>query len=61
LLLNLDFEDCNDPTGTAKDATDNTFVVNAIEDGGTLFVVWDKADNVSAMRLVRQAFERVTN
>src|SRR5437868_2602725 len=33
LLLNLDFENCDDPSGIASDATEWAFITNASEDG----------------------------
>jgi predicted transport protein len=60
LLLNLDFDECDDPSGRARDATENAFVINACEDGGVLFLVRSKDDLASAMNLVSQAYERVS-
>ena len=57
VLLNLDFDECDDPSGRARDATKNAFVTNAREDGGVLFVVRSKDDLLSAMNLVSQAYE----
>ena len=60
LLLNLDFDECDDPSGRARDAKENAFVIHAQEDGGVLFVVRSKDDLVSGMNLVAQAYERAT-
>jgi hypothetical protein len=38
-LLNLAFEDCNDPSGKARNATEGAFVINAAESGGVLYTV----------------------
>jgi predicted transport protein len=59
LLLNLDFDECDDPSGRARDATENAFIINASEDGGVLFRVRGKEDS-DAMHLVTQAYERVS-
>jgi uncharacterized protein with ParB-like and HNH nuclease domain/predicted transport protein len=60
VLLNLDFDECDDPSGRARDATENAFVINATEDGGVLFRVRGKEDLTDAMHLVAQAYERVS-
>jgi predicted transport protein len=36
LLLNLDFADCEDPSGKARDATEFAFIIGATEAGGCL-------------------------
>jgi predicted transport protein len=60
LLLNLDFEECDDPTLRARDATEAAFIVNATESGGVLFSL-ENADQVApAMHVVRQAYENVS-
>jgi predicted transport protein len=33
LLLNLDFADCDDPTGKSRDATEFAFIIGATESG----------------------------
>ena len=60
LLLNLEFDECDDPSGRARDATENAFVINASEDGGVLFRVRGEEDFASALHLVTQAYERVS-
>jgi uncharacterized protein with ParB-like and HNH nuclease domain/predicted transport protein len=61
LLLNLDFEDCDDPSGRTRDATENEFIMYASEEGGVLFLVNNKNQIADAMHLVRQAYERISD
>lgn len=61
LLLSLDFDDCDDPSGRARDATENAFIINSTEEGGVLFLVKNKSQATDALNLVRQAYERVTD
>ena len=61
LLLNLDFEDCDDPSGRARDATENEFIMYASEEGGVLFLVNNKSQIADALHLVRQAYERISD
>lgn len=60
LVLNLDFEECDDPTQRAHDATEYAFIARASESGGVLFSVKDKSHVGPAMHLIRQAYERVS-
>jgi predicted transport protein len=60
LLLNLDFSDCEDPSGKARDATEFAFIIGAMESGGVLFNLESVADVPAAINIVRQAYERVT-
>jgi uncharacterized protein with ParB-like and HNH nuclease domain/predicted transport protein len=60
LLLNLDFADCDDPTGNSRDATDSTFIPGASESGGVLYSIDSTDDLAGAISLVRQAYQRVT-
>jgi uncharacterized protein with ParB-like and HNH nuclease domain/predicted transport protein len=60
LLLNLDFSDCEDSSGKARDATDVAFIVGAMESGGVLYNLESAADVPAAVNVVRQAYERVT-
>lgn len=60
LLLNLDFADCEDPSGNARDATEFAFVIGATEAGGVLYNLDSEADVPAAINVVRQAYERVT-
>ncbi|HRP63445.1 MAG TPA: DUF262 and DUF1524 domain-containing protein [Phycisphaerales bacterium] len=60
LLLNLDFEECDDPTRRAADATEWAFVANASESGGVLFR-FDSIDQIgAAMHVIRQSYEKVS-
>ncbi len=60
LLLNLDFADCDDPTGKSRDATEFAFIIGATESGGVLYSI-DSADDLSgALAVVKQAYERIT-
>ena len=60
LLLNLDFADCEDPSGNARDATEFAFIIGATEAGGVLFNLDSEYDVPAAIYVVRQAYERVT-
>jgi uncharacterized protein with ParB-like and HNH nuclease domain/predicted transport protein len=59
LVLNLDFEECNDPTQRAFDATEYAFITNASESGGTGFSLEDGLQIASAVSVIRQAYEKV--
>lgn len=60
LNLNLDFDDCDDPTQRAKDAAEYTFVTNASRNGGVLFRIESNAHIAPGVHLVRQAYEKVS-
>lgn len=60
LLVNIDFDDIDDPSGLARDASDNAFVANASESGDVLFSLRDVAQVPAAMHVVQQAYQRVT-
>lgn len=60
LLLNLDFADCEDPSGKARDATEFAFIIGATEAGGVLYTLESEDDVPAAINVVRQAYERVT-
>lgn len=60
LLLNLDFEECEDPTQRAIDTSEYAFITHASESGGVLFNLDDAAQVAAAMHLVRQAYEKVS-
>ena len=60
LLLNLDFADCEDPSGRARDATEFAFIIGATETGGVLYNLDSQDDVPAAINVVRQAYERVT-
>ncbi len=59
LIMNLDFEECEDPTQRAFDATENAFIVHASESGGVLFSLEDSAQIAPAVHIIRQAYEKV--
>jgi uncharacterized protein with ParB-like and HNH nuclease domain/predicted transport protein len=60
LLLNLDFDEADDPSKRASDATERAFIIHATETGGVLFRVSKDDDIAPAMHLIRQAYERVS-
>jgi uncharacterized protein with ParB-like and HNH nuclease domain/predicted transport protein len=60
LLLNLDFADCEDPSGRARDATEFAFIIGATEAGGVIYILESEDDVPAAINVVRQAYERVT-
>jgi predicted transport protein len=60
LVLNLDFEEADDPSQRAIDATERAFIVNATQTGGVLFRVAQAEHIGPAMHLVRQAYEKVS-
>jgi predicted transport protein len=59
LVLNLDFEECDDPTQRAFDATEYAFITHATETGGVLFSLDNTSHVAPAVHLIRQAYERV--
>lgn len=60
LLLNLDFADCEDSSGNARDATEFAFIIGATEVGGVIYTLESVDDVPAAINVVRQAYERVT-
>jgi predicted transport protein len=60
LLLNLDFDETDDPSERASDATERAFIIHATETGGVLFRVSKAEDIAPAIHLIRQAYERVS-
>lgn len=60
LLLNLDFSDCEDASGKARDATEFAFIIGAMEAGGVLYTLDSIDDVLGALNVIRQAYERVT-
>lgn len=60
LLLNLDFADCEDPSGKTRDATEFAFIIGATETGGVLYNLESQDDVPAAINVVKQAYERVT-
>ena len=60
MLVNIDFDEADDPSGIARDASDYAFITNASESGDVLFTLVDESQIPAAMNVVRQAYERVT-
>ncbi len=60
LVLNLDYEECDDPTERAIDATTYAFISAATENGGVLFYVREQSHIAAAMHIIRQAYEKVS-
>jgi len=60
LILNLDYEGCDDPTQRAFDATEYAFITYASESGGVLFRLENATQVAPAMHVVRQAYEKVS-
>ncbi|MFH0938015.1 MAG: DUF262 and DUF1524 domain-containing protein [Planctomycetota bacterium] len=60
LNLNFDFEECDDPTQRADDATKYAFVTHASKSGGVLFSVENTAHVAPGVYLIRQAYEQVS-
>jgi uncharacterized protein with ParB-like and HNH nuclease domain/predicted transport protein len=59
LVLNLDHDECDDPTQRAIDATEYAFIINSSESGGVLFNLNNSNQVEPALHLIRQAYERV--
>lgn len=55
LLLALDFNEIDDPSGLAKDATEKKFFVHASYEGGVSMSIWDVEAIENALPLIRQA------
>jgi predicted transport protein len=55
LLLALDFNEVDDPSGLAEDASERKFYVNARYEGGVKVSIWDVATIDKALPLIRQA------
>ncbi len=60
LLLNLDFAECEDASGIARDATESAFIVGALESGGVILSLDSLEEIPAVMNVIRQAYERVT-
>jgi predicted transport protein len=56
LLLALDYNEVDDPSGLAQDATQREFFVNARYEGGVSLRVRDESAIESAIPLIRQAY-----
>lgn len=60
LVLNLDYEECDDPTDRSIDATTYAFISAATENGGVLFYVREPSHIAAAMHIIRQAYDKVS-
>lgn len=58
LLLDLEFNEVDDPLEIARDASEFKFLVNAVHEGGVLISIWDSGDIEKSLPLIRQAWER---
>ncbi|MCP4615278.1 MAG: DUF262 domain-containing protein [Bradyrhizobium sp.] len=58
LLLDLDFNEVDDPTDIARDASEYKFLVNAVHEGGVLVSIMDGDDIEKSLPIIRQAWER---
>lgn len=56
LLLALDFNEVDDPSGLAKDATEKKFFVHARHEGGVSMSIWDADAIEKALHVIRQAY-----
>jgi predicted transport protein len=61
LLLNLDFDAIDDPSGRATDMSTYAFVLNSTEEGGVGCEVRVAGDIPAAMDLIRQAYQDVAD
>lgn len=59
LVLNLDYDECEDPSQRAMDATEYAFIPNATEKGGVIFSFDTSGQLEAAMNVIRQAYEKV--
>jgi hypothetical protein len=55
----MDFEECDDPSELARDASNEAFIINASEEGGVILQVWNQEDFPAALRILKQACEQV--
>jgi predicted transport protein len=55
LLLALDFNELDDPSGLARDATENKFFVHARHEGGVSMSIYDSDAVAGALPIIRQA------
>jgi predicted transport protein len=60
LLLALDFNEVDDPSGLAKDTTEKKFLVHARYEGGVSISILNVDEIESAMPLIQQA-HKVSN
>ncbi len=60
LVLNMEFDEVDDPSGIAQDSSGSSFITNASESGDVTFSLRELTEIQSAMHVVKQAYERVT-
>jgi hypothetical protein len=60
LIINIDYEDCKYLTEETSDLYDYAFIPNASEEGGVGFSLDNKSQIDSAMRIIQQAYEKVS-
>ena len=58
LLLDLDFNEVDDPLNIANDTSEYKFLVNAVYEGGVLVSILNADDIEKSLPLIRQAWER---
>ena len=61
LLLNLEFDECPEPSDNLWDANENSFITHATEDGGVGYGLGNIADIPDAMKYVRLAYEKANS
>ena len=57
MLLALDFNEINDPSGMAKDTSQHKFFANAVYEGGAYVRIWTPEDIEKVWPMIRQARE----
>jgi len=57
LIVPMDFNEIDDPSGIAKDASQRAFFVNAVYEGGVSIPICEAADIERALPIIRQARE----
>jgi predicted transport protein len=61
LLFNIDFEECDDPSLQARDASNKAFIINASEEGGVILQIWSEGDFPAALHILKQAYDQVVD
>ena len=61
LSFNLDYENCDDPSQRASDATERAFIIHATESSGVLFNLSDSSQFGAAIFIASQAYEKVSD
>lgn len=57
LVLDLDFNEIEDPSGIANDTSEHKFFINAVYEGGVYVPIMQPDDIEKAMPMIRQAWE----